>query len=99
MNALQATLVEYESKGTNVTVNGATVAIGASKPTFVTSSIAGAATSINDTIDNTTHDYTVEFARSISPTWSWTAIPTPSAVPLTPGAGRARRSAPMWTMT
>ena len=67
VNALQTTLVEYESKGTNVTVNGATVAIGASKPTFVTSSIAGAATSIDDTIDNTTHDYTVEFAERYQP--------------------------------
>ena len=87
VNALKTTLVEYESKGTNVTVNGATVAIGASKPTFVTSSIAGAATSIDDTIDNTTHDYTVEFAEKYQPdleldpdtdpfgrpshTWSW----------------------------
>ena len=67
VNALQTTLVEYESKGTNVTVNGATVAIGASKPTFVTSSIAGAATSIDDTLDNTTHDYTVEFAERYQP--------------------------------
>ena len=87
VNALKATLVEYESKGTNVTVNGATVAIGASKPTYVTSSIAGAATSIDATIDNTTHDYTVEFAEKYQPdlelthdtddfmrpahTWSW----------------------------
>ena len=87
VNALQTTLVEYDSKGTNVTVNGATVAIGASKPTFVTSSISGAATSIDDTIDNTTHDYTVEFAEKYQPdlekhddtddfmrpahTWSW----------------------------
>ena len=67
VNALKATLVEYESKGTNVTVNGATVAIGASKPTYVTSNIAGAATSIDDTVDNTTHDYTVEFAEKYQP--------------------------------
>ena len=87
VNALKSTLVEYESKGTNVTVNGATVAIGASKPTYVTSNIAGAATSIDDTVDNTTHDYTVEFAEKYQPdldldrdtddfgrparTWSW----------------------------
>ena len=48
VNALKATLVEYENKGTDVTVNGATVAIGASKPTYVTSNIHDAATSIND---------------------------------------------------
>ena len=87
VNALQATLVEYESKGTNVTVNGATVAIGASKPTFVTSSIAGAATSIDDTTTTHRSDYTVEFAEKYQPdleldrdidpfgrpshTWSW----------------------------
>ena len=87
VNALKATLVEYESKGTNVTVNGATVAIGASKPTYITSSIAGAATSIDDTKDNQAGDYTVEFAERYQPdleldsdtdpfgrpshTWSW----------------------------
>ena len=87
VNALKTTLVEYESKGTNVTVNGATVAIGASKPTYVTSSIAGAATSIDDTFDNEHGDYTVEFAERYQPdleldadidvfgrpahTWSW----------------------------
>ena len=52
VNALKATLVEYENKGTDVTVNGATVAIGASKPTYVTSNIHDAATSINDATDN-----------------------------------------------
>ena len=67
VNALQATLVEYESKGTNVSVNGATVAIGASKPTYVTSSIHDAATSIDDTIDNRQGDYTVEFAERYQP--------------------------------
>ena len=67
VNTLRATLVEYDSKGTNVTVNGATVAIGASKPTYVTSSISGAATAIDDTKDNTTHDYTVEFAERYQP--------------------------------
>ncbi|MBM6852495.1 S-layer homology domain-containing protein, partial [Oscillibacter valericigenes] len=86
-NALRTTLVEYDSKGTNVVVNGATVAIGASKPTYVTSSIAGAATSIDDTKDNQAGDYTVEFAERYQPdleldhdtdafgrparTWSW----------------------------
>ena len=67
VNALRSTLVEYESKGTNVTVNGATVAIGASKATYVTSSISGAATSIDNTRDNYTGDYTVEFAERYQP--------------------------------
>ena len=66
VNALKATLVEYESKGTNVTVNGATVAIGASKPTYVTSSVYNQATSINADRDNS-GDYTVEFAERYQP--------------------------------
>ena len=87
VNALKATLVEYESKGTNVTVNGATVAIGASKATFVTSNIYNQATAISKDKDNASGDYTVEFAERYQPdlakeadtdpfgrpayTWSW----------------------------
>ena len=67
VNTLKATLVEYETKGTEITINGAVIAQGASKPTYVTSNIAGAATSINDDWDNTTHDYTVEFAEKYQP--------------------------------
>ena len=67
VNTLKATLVEYASKGTNVTVNGATVAIGASKPVYVTSNIYSAATSIDNTRDNATGDYTVEFAENYQP--------------------------------
>ena len=67
VNALKATLVEYESKGTNVTVNGATVAIGASKATFVTSNIYNQATAISKDKDNASGDYTVEFAERYQP--------------------------------
>ena len=67
VNTLKATLVEYETKGTSITINGTVISQGASKPTFVTSNIAGAATSIDDTWDNTTHDYTVEFAEKYQP--------------------------------
>ena len=67
VNALKATLVEYENKGTDVTVNGATVAIGASKPTYVTSNIHDAATSINDATDNVKNGWTVEFAEKYQP--------------------------------
>ena len=67
VNALRATLVEYESKGTNVSVNGATVAIGASKPTYVTSNIHDAATSINDATDNVKNGWTVEFGEKYQP--------------------------------
>ena len=88
VNALQATLVEYENKGQEITVSdGTVITVRPSAPTYVTSSISGAATSIDDTIDNTTHDYTVEFAERYQPdlelshdtddfmrpahTWSW----------------------------
>ena len=79
--------MEYASKGTNVTVNGATVAIGASKATFVTSNIYNQATAISKDKDNASGDYTVEFAERYQPdlakeadtdpfgrpayTWSW----------------------------
>ena len=88
VNTLKTTLVEYADKGQEITVNNGTViTVRPSEPTFVTSSIAGAATSIDDTIDNTQHDYTVEFAERYQPdleldpdtdpfdrpshTWSW----------------------------
>ena len=88
VNALQATLVEYADKGQDIVVNDGTVInVRPSVPTYVTSSISGAATSIDDTLDNTTHDYTVEFAERYQPdlelddttdafgrpahTWSW----------------------------
>ena len=91
VNALQATLVEYADKGQEIVVNdGTVITVRPSAPTFVTSSIAGAATSIDDTIDNTTHDYTVEFAEKYQPdleldhdvdvfsrpahTWSWKGL-------------------------
>ena len=67
VNALQATLVEYESKGTSITINGTVIAQGASKPTYVTSNIHDAATSINDTTDNEKNGWTVEFAEKYQP--------------------------------
>lgn len=63
VNTLQATLVEYENKGSSITINGIEVVQGASAPTYVTSSIYNQATSINDDKDNASGDYTVEFAE------------------------------------
>ena len=91
VNALQATLVEYENKGQEITVSdGTVITVRPSAPTFVTSNIAGAATSIDDTYDNTRQDYTVEFAEKYQPdleldrdidafgrpahTWSWKGL-------------------------
>ena len=67
VNALQATLVEYADKGQEITVNGTVISTRPSVPTYITSSIAGAATSIDDTKDNTQNDYTVEFAERYQP--------------------------------
>ena len=68
VNALRATLVEYENKGQEITVSDGTVInIRPSAPTYITSSIAGAATSIDDTKDNQAGDYTVEFGERYQP--------------------------------
>ena len=62
VNTLQATLVEYENKGSSITINGIEVVQGASAPTYVTSTVYNQATSINADRDNS-GDYTVEFAE------------------------------------
>ena len=62
VNTLKATLVEYENKGSNITINGIEVVQGASAPTYVTSTVYNQATSINADRDNS-GDYTVEFAE------------------------------------
>ena len=68
VNTLKATLVEYENKGQEIVVSDGTVInVRPSAPTYVTSNIAGAATSIDDTYDNTRQDYTVEFAEKYQP--------------------------------
>ena len=90
VNTLKATLVEYTDKGQSITINGATISTGASNATYVTSNVYDAATSIDDTWDNTTHDYTVEFAEKYQPdlrltrdvdafgrpshTWTWKRV-------------------------
>ena len=101
VNALQATLVEYENKGQEITVSdGTVITVRPSAPTFVTSNIAGAATSIDDTYDNTRQDYTVEFAEKYQPDLELDGDIDVFGRPLSqPGLGRATRSAPMWTST
>ena len=90
VNALQATLVEYENKGSSITINGATISAGASNATYVTSNVYDAATSINDTTDNVKNGWTVEFAEKYQPdlalkdttdafgrpahTWTWQKV-------------------------
>ena len=88
LNALQATLVEYENKGQEIVVSDGTVInVRPSAPTYVTSNVYDAATSINDSTDNVKNGWTVEFAEKYQPklrlsqttdeferpshTWSW----------------------------
>ncbi len=67
VNTLKATLVKYESKGSSIVINGVEVVEKASDPVYVTSNVYSAATSIDDTKDNATGDYTVEFAEKYQP--------------------------------
>ena len=63
LNTLKSPLVEYDTKGTTVTVGGdASVTVGASKAEFKTSTNKKAQTISNDVINGTTA-YTVEFAE------------------------------------
>ena len=67
-NTLKATLVEYQNKGTSVTINGVEVIQGASTPSVVTSVNANQATSIDDQLYVTgatgqAATWTVEFAE------------------------------------
>ena len=67
VNTLKATLVEYESKGSSITINGAVISSGASNATYVTSNVYNQATSIDATKDNAAGDWTVEFAEKYQP--------------------------------
>ena len=62
-NAMKTPLVEYESKGTTIEVNGATVTFGAQKAQYVTTTIAKTQTISKTKLSNTNNIYTVEFAE------------------------------------
>ena len=67
LNTLKSPLVEYDTKGTTVTVGGdASVTVGASKAEFKTSTNKKAQTISNAVINGTTA-YTVEFAEEYYP--------------------------------
>ena len=70
LNAMKAPLVEYTNKGGSITVNGATVELGGSGFTYVTSTIGAARHISSETLTNaTTGDtrYIVEFAEQKYP--------------------------------
>ena len=68
VNALKATLVEYENKAPT-SPSTAPLLLSALPSTYVTSNIHDAATSINDATDNVKNGWTVEFAEKYQPTW------------------------------
>jgi len=70
VNTIQATLVEYENKGSSITINGVEIVQGASSPKVVTSNSVSQATAINSdaytgTVSGTGNGpyWTVEFGE------------------------------------
>ena len=70
VNTIQATLVEYENKGSSITINGVEIVQGASSPKVVTSNSWSQATAINSdaytgTVSGASNTpyYTVEFGE------------------------------------
>lgn len=64
LNALKATTVDYDSKGTNITINGVEIATGASKAEAVYDTVASGATKIvvGDVVGG---KYTVELGEKL----------------------------------
>ena len=71
LNTLKAPLVEYSNKGGSLSVNGATINIGASKAEYVTTTLAKeqriSDKKLTNTGLNTTGGYTVEFGEKYYP--------------------------------
>ena len=64
LNALKTPTVEYATKGSNITVNGAEINFGASVPTYVTNSVAKEQTISKDTLTNS-KEYTIELGEKL----------------------------------
>lgn len=65
LNALKATTVDYESKGTNITINGVVIATGASKAESVYDTVASGATAIKVGTANADGKFTVELGEKL----------------------------------
>ena len=66
LNALKTPTVEYTTKGSNITVNGAEINFGASTPTYVTNTVAKQQTISKDKLTNS-DDYTIELGEKLYP--------------------------------
>ena len=64
LNALEAPTVEYTTKGSSISVNGAEINLGASEPTYVTNTIAKQQTISNATLTNN-GGYTIELGEKL----------------------------------
>ena len=64
LNALKTPTVEYATKGSNITVNGAEINFGASVPTYVTNTVAKEQTISKDTLTNS-KEYTIELGEKL----------------------------------
>ena len=67
LNALKAPTVEYDTKGSTITINGAVIGIGGSKATYVTATVAEDSTvkNIGKTQLTNTGAYTVELGEKL----------------------------------
>ena len=66
LNALKAPTVEYSTKGSSISVNGAEINFGASTPKYVTSELASARNISSDQLSNQ-NGYTVELGEKLYP--------------------------------
>ena len=64
LNALEAPTVEYDTKGSNIIVNGAEINFGASEPTYVTNTIAKEQTISNEKLSNS-NAYLIELGEKL----------------------------------
>ena len=64
LNALEAPTVEYDTKGSNIIVNGAEVNFGASEPSYVTNTIAKEQTISSEKLTNN-GGYTIELGEKL----------------------------------
>ena len=67
LNALKAPTVEYNTKGSTITINGAVIGIGGSKATYVTATVAEDSTvkNIGKTQLTNSNEYTVELGEKL----------------------------------
>ena len=66
LNTICTPMVEYETKGSSISVNGAEIVFGSSKPAYVTTTLAKEQRISTQTLTNSSN-YTVEFGEKYFP--------------------------------